>query len=125
LRAHVSFLLHFYEVLLNVLLSIERAQAAVNNTIYAVALSNAALPAAAWPVVRFSLCERKNEQQKEGKVPLRMTTFGHRVSPVNKDGKAIWRLQPPYYQRPKFPLDSFVTSRVYFAQFDCMQYQKQ
>jgi hypothetical protein len=25
----------------------------------------------------------KNEQQKEGKVPLRMTTYGHRVSPVN------------------------------------------
>jgi len=34
----------------------------------AVALSNAALPAAAWyfpTVVRFSLCERKNEQQKK------------------------------------------------------------
>jgi hypothetical protein len=26
----------------------------------------------------------------------------------------------PVHQ-PKFPLDSFVTSRVYFAQFDCMQ----
>jgi hypothetical protein len=26
-------------------------------------------------VVRFSLCERKNEQQKEGKVPLRRITF--------------------------------------------------
>jgi hypothetical protein len=36
-------------------------------------LSNVALPAAAWyfpTVVRFSLAERKNEQQKEDKVPL-------------------------------------------------------
>jgi hypothetical protein len=29
-----------------------------------------------------SLCERKNEEQKEAKVPLRMTTSGHGVSPV-------------------------------------------
>src|SRR5215207_1303137 len=30
----------------------------------------------------FALAERKNEIQKEGKAPLRMTTFGHCVSPV-------------------------------------------
>jgi hypothetical protein len=39
------------------------------------------LPIAA--VVRFSLAERKNEQQKEANVPLCMTTAGHRVRPVN------------------------------------------
>jgi hypothetical protein len=43
----------------------------------AVALSNAVLPAVialvlpVSSVVRFSLRERKNEQQKEGRVPLR------------------------------------------------------
>jgi hypothetical protein len=43
---------------------------------YAVALSNTALPAAAWyfpfhlsSLFVFSLSERKNEQQKEDKVP--------------------------------------------------------
>src|SRR5687768_9992293 len=31
----------------------------------------------------FSLCERKNETQEEGKVPLRTINYRHRVSPVN------------------------------------------
>jgi hypothetical protein len=31
-------------------------------------------------VVLFSLCEGKNEQQKEDNEPLCMLTFGHRVS---------------------------------------------
>jgi hypothetical protein len=31
----------------------------------------------------FALAERKNQIQKEDKVPLRSTTFAHRVSPVN------------------------------------------
>jgi hypothetical protein len=41
---------------------------ALNDRTYAVALSNAALPAAAWyfpTVVRFSLCERKTNNKKK------------------------------------------------------------
>jgi hypothetical protein len=33
-------------------------------------------------IFRFALCERKNEIQKEDKVPLRTITSGRRVSPV-------------------------------------------
>jgi len=33
-------------------------------------------------VVRFFALRAKNEQQKEDKIPLRVTTFGHRVNPV-------------------------------------------
>ena len=59
----------------------------VTHTSYAVALSNAALPAAAWyfqfhPYVVFALAERKNDILTDGKVPLRMTTCGHRVTRV-------------------------------------------
>jgi hypothetical protein len=49
----------------------------LNDRTYAVALSNAALPAvialvlSILSVFRFSLAERKNEIQKEEKVPLR------------------------------------------------------
>jgi hypothetical protein len=32
----------------------------------------------------FALAEGKNEIQKENKVPLRIPTFGHRVSPANQ-----------------------------------------
>src|SRR6266545_5263476 len=84
----------------------------LDDRTYAVARSTAALPAlrpfdtpfdrlrgasgragsgrtAAWdfPVhllFVFSLCERKNEQQKEAKVPLCMPTSGHHVSPVDE-----------------------------------------
>ena len=61
----------------------------VINRTYAVALSTAVLPAAAWYfpfqlLFVFALAERKNEQQKEDNVPLCMTTAGHRVSPVIK-----------------------------------------
>jgi len=49
-------------------------QAVASSTTYAVALSNTTLPAAAWYSLFylyfvFALAERKNEIQKEGKVP--------------------------------------------------------
>jgi len=62
---------------------------AVNDTSYAVALSHAALPTVARYVpfylyVVFALCEGKSHMYTDGKVPLRMTTCGHRASRVNE-----------------------------------------
>jgi hypothetical protein len=37
----------------------------------------------------FSLAERKNEKQKEDKVPLRTITSGHRVSPIINRRKVV------------------------------------
>ena len=55
------------------------------NTSYPVALSKAASPAAAryfqlYMYVICALCEGKNDIHTQEKVPLRMTTCGHRVS---------------------------------------------
>ena len=63
-------------------------------TTYVVALSNTTMPAAAWYFLFylyfvFALAERKNEIQKEGKVPLRTPHVGHRVTRNNDRTYAV------------------------------------